>query len=171
MNLALVFGAVDTLSLLFAIVSDGSAALYLIDLIMHALMLFYTVRGVTAYSKLQSLAPAEEVILSESSCESFPEEPTGEPDGKINSSDIGSLYNNDGKQIAAARYKDLNVIAARRAESVVIVVNGFIRAECDFETGGAVSLSADTGGVKLLMYYSEENETKCVLTADGEIIN
>lgn len=183
---AAVYLAIDTAAMLFLAVNSGEFGYFLLDTVMHALLIYYFVNALRAYSKFNKLPAYDEATdgidfsadanfgdesesgqiadeTEDSADESEPDEVETVRENEL------KLYNNDGKQVLIGRYKSYNAIVAKKGEQLLLVVNGYICDEADCEPDSVNKLSAIVNGVEFYVNCRTVGiePTDIYLLADG----
>ena len=165
---ATVFAVVDGAAVLFVTISQGYSALYLLDILMHGIMIFYGIRGVTAYAKIgnfeTSVITADDIAYT-----ATPEDIITSNEYEAEKGDKPVLYDNSGKQLYSGSYKNKNIILAKKDDEFILVINGFVSATSVIDDNGQAEIDYVLNGETLKAVYDQEKQKPIITINDNKI--
>ncbi|MBR5745946.1 MAG: hypothetical protein IKX92_01650 [Clostridia bacterium] len=143
----LYFVIIDTISIIFILLNSGTSVSYLIELPMHALMIFYLYRGITSAEKLDLQERGEE----------------GGGSGDSYDEECDKVFE------ISAEHEGHCVESALYGGELVLAIDGTVYDRAGFEAKYDYELTAECDGHSYSVYY-DDTEQIISLFADGEQI-
>ena len=185
-SLSVIFA--DTLVLAIITGANGTlgSSLVILDLVIHALAIFYIISGIKAAKELKSLPKDDE---STNTANVQPEQPVYE-DGANEESEyisdetdeeheeedlskpIGKYVDDGTKPLVQGEFEGLKVFAVIREDNAELVINGYVCDELDVSCESEFQLRAFVNDIDFTFDYKEaENGTIMYLYADDVLLD
>ncbi len=160
---ALVLSIFDTVGLIFFMFMYGFGYVFIFDLIIHGMVVFYLLLGVKA-SKEMAAMPESFEAGSEAPEANTPAQPAQ----KEELSEPIRDYNGEGERLLYGSFNGLNikVVACEEEGSVLLVINGAVCDEAEYSE--TVSLNAIVNGTDILF---EQEDGMAYLYADDDLLD